>query len=186
MRKIVVAGIALLFLATAGLVLAQPARDKGKKKGKDKRKIPADRDDTPSQRDTSDSKKSKLEYVGGKTLLEWKALLKSKDPSVRTQAIVAITAFGNDNSNCGPLLIDRAADKDVSPRVKAVIALRFVAISDKDFPKVVTSLCYRMSPQSESQTVVRLEAIITLQRYVTDPLAATAIPYLAAAVTRDT
>src|SRR5436190_1442585 len=147
MRHVAAAALALLFLAVTTTLPARAQRS-GKLK-KDKGKAARGPAESPSQ-DSPGSKKSKIEYVGGKTLEEWKKDLTHTDPSRRTQAIIAVTGFGNTNAECTSLLIKRTYDFDVSPRVKAVMALRYVAIYDRDMPKVVAALTYRV--RTDSQT----------------------------------
>ena len=62
--------------------------------------------------------------VGGKTLKEWRDELTSKDASRRAIAIMAIAQFGNSAARAVPDLIARLEDSDVSPRTKAMVALR--------------------------------------------------------------
>lgn len=132
--------------------------------------------------DGSPSSKSKLDtpewpsVVGGKSLSEWKADLKSTDASRRTLAIVAITQFGDAAAECVPLIIERCRDADVSPRAKALMALRNMAIEDKDVRPVVMAAAARLSAVSEPQAVIRYEAALTLRRFLKD--AAPAIPAL--------
>ena len=56
-----------------------------------------------------------------------------------------------------PLLLDRCQDRDASPRVKAIIALRLIPVDPQDVPKVVDALARRVSPTDESQAIVRYE-----------------------------
>jgi HEAT repeat protein len=113
---------------------------------------------------------------GGKTLEQWKRELKSDDPSKRTMAILAIMNFGEQAADLVSALIERLHDPDVSPRAKALLALRTIGIHANDVEKVVVAVSKRISPQFESQAVIRYEATVTLQRFLVD--AAPAIPNL--------
>src|SRR4051812_9137286 len=55
--------------------------------------------------------------VDGRTFEEWKADLQHADPSVRTEAILAIVRFGPRAAEAVPLLLKRCLDLDASPRV---------------------------------------------------------------------
>ncbi|MFO0928389.1 MAG: hypothetical protein U0736_15335 [Gemmataceae bacterium] len=126
-----------------------------------------------------DSKASTPEWpsvVGGKSLAEWKTELKSPDASRRSMAIVAITQFGDPAAECVPLILERCQDTDVSPRSKALMALRNIAVEEKDVRRLIDTVARRLNPQVEPQAVVRYEAALTLRRYLKD--AAPAIPSL--------
>jgi HEAT repeat protein len=99
--------------------------------------------------------------VGGKTLTQWKVDLTSGDPYVRADAIQAVVHFGPGAGEAVPLLVQRCQDRDVSPRTKAVIALRLVRAADKDRPKVIDALSQRLwtgLSGSETESIVRYEA----------------------------
>ncbi len=104
--------------------------------------------------------------VGGKTLSLWKIDLTHPDASRRAEAVIAITGFGDANAECVPGLVNATHDKDVSPKVRAVIALRMVAVDDKDLGKVINALVERLDTAKESQAIVRLEAVVSLKRFV--------------------
>ncbi|MFO0842745.1 MAG: HEAT repeat domain-containing protein [Gemmataceae bacterium] len=106
--------------------------------------------------------------IGGKSLEEWKKDLSSEDASRRAYAIIAITQFGEAASSCVPAIIDRLKDGDVSPRARALGALRTMSIDEKDIDRVVRAVAARLVPAQESQAVIRYEATITLNRFVTD------------------
>ncbi len=114
--------------------------------------------------------------IGGKTLEEWKKDLLSEDASRRAQAIMAIVEFGEGAASAVQAIIDRLNDKDVSPRARALLALRAMSIEDKDVEKVVRAVANRLIPAVESQAVIRYEAALTLYRFVND--GAPAIPNL--------
>jgi HEAT repeat protein len=98
---------------------------------------------------------------GGKTFSQWKLDLSSGDAYVRADAIQAVVQFGPGAAEAVPLLIQRCSDKDVSPRTKAVIALRLVRAADKDRTKVIEALSQRLysgTAYGEGQTIVRYEA----------------------------
>jgi HEAT repeat protein len=111
--------------------------------------------------------------VGGKTLGQWKQDLTSGDSYVRAKAISAVVHFGPGAADVVPLLIHRCQDRDVSPRTKAVIALRLIRAAERDRPKVVEALAQRLwtgLAGSEAQTIVRYEAARSLFFYATlDP-----------------
>lgn len=129
------------------------------------------------------SKPATLLSYGGKTLAEWKKQLTHQDASKRSMAIMAVMQFGDETAGCVGLLIDRTKDRDVSPRAKALLALRHVAVNDSDVRRVVDALAYRINPNNEGQAVIRYEAALTLKRFHKDARAA--IPALVAG-TRDT
>jgi HEAT repeat protein len=146
----------LLLVWTAPL--AAQGRGTGKRPPpKEKSKPPA-----PSALDT----KWPTEW-GGKTLKEWAKDLSDPDPSRRADAMFALPNFGEPAADYVPKLLERCnSERDTSPRVKAVIALRFIAVKDKDETKVVATLARRLSYESEPQTIVRFEAARTLRRFV--------------------
>jgi len=98
--------------------------------------------------------------VGGKTLAQWKRDLGGPDPSDREEAIRAITLFGPAASEAVPELIKRLHDSDASPRCKAVIALGFIKIDDKERPRVVEALGTAVA--EDSQAMVRYAAAVSL------------------------
>lgn len=119
--------------------------------------------------------------IDGKTLAEWIEQLRTGDPSRRTQAILAICQFGDASAEAVPALLERLGDADTSPRIKAVVALRFVAVHDADVPKVVKALANRLwrpDPKGlgrtthegllEGQIGVRHEVALSLQRFWKD------------------
>ena len=116
--------------------------------------------------------------MGGKTLKEWKVELTSKDAGKRADAIIAIAGFGDANHDCVPALLERMHDDDVSPRVRAVIAMRLVAVDEKDVSKVVNALVARLDRAKEAQAIVRLEAAVSLKRFVGEPALNNAVPGL--------
>lgn len=128
----------------------------------------------------------KIDKVDGKTLDDWIKMLKSTDPSRRTQAIIAISQFDEDASKAVPTLIDMIRnDEDVSPRAKAVHIMRFIEVTQKDTPDVIRALYGRLviNPSTgqrvESQAVIRYEALMALQRFTSKARAA--IPALISA-----
>lgn len=104
--------------------------------------------------------------VGGKTLKEWMAELKSIDPGVRGNAILNIILFGDQAADALPLIIDKCSDPDAGPRAKAVIALKIMTIRERDVLKVVDALARRLS--QDAQGVIRYEAALALNRYATE------------------
>ena len=117
--------------------------------------------------------------MGGKTLKEWKADLTSKDAGKRADAVIAIIGFGNANHVCVPALLERMHDTDVSPRVRAVVAMRKVAVDSADIGKVIHALLARLSRANEAQAIIRLEAAVSLRRFVGEPALNNAVPGLA-------
>lgn len=121
----------------------------------------------------------KTETIDGKTLAEWREILKTGDASRRTAAIVAICQFGEEASKAvNDLIAVMDKDPDVSPRVKAVHAMRMIEIEGKDVDRVVRALARRLSRAEggESQVVVRHEALLALLRFAPD--ASPAVPAL--------
>jgi HEAT repeat protein len=106
--------------------------------------------------------------INGKTLQEWKLQLKHEDPSKRTLAIYAVTQFGESSSEVVGLLLERTRDRDASPRLRAISALRFVAVSDRDVSRVVKDLARLLDPRNEPQISHRVEAAWTLERFLKD------------------
>ena len=99
--------------------------------------------------------------VGGKTLAQWIRDLEQRlDPSDREEAIRAIALFGPAASEAVPELVKRLHDSDASPRCKAVIALGFIKINDKDRPRVVEALGTVVA--EDSQAMVRYAAAVSL------------------------
>lgn len=165
MRFYLVSLLALAWpCADAGAqVFVQPKGD-AKKDAKANDKGP--KDETPP--------KTSADTVGGKSLSEWEADLKSADPSRRAVAVMAIMAFGEQASRSVPLLIDRLSDDDVSPRAKACFVLRMIAVDEKHVRAVVKALATRIN--KDTQAIVRYEAAVTLRRFADD--AGPAIPAL--------
>ncbi len=104
--------------------------------------------------------------IGGKTYAQWKADLIHPDPSVRANAISVIPGFREDAMDAIPLIVDRTRDKDASPRVKAVLAIKIMGIRDTDIIRVVKALGERIS--SDTQAIVRYEAAQALTRFGPD------------------
>jgi HEAT repeat protein len=101
--------------------------------------------------------------IGGKTLHQWMSQLKSGDPSVRAEAIVNIVQFGDGARAAVPQIVERCRDHEVSPRCKAVLALKYLAVEEKDVPRVVEALAQRLL--EDGQAIVRYEAAVALARY---------------------
>jgi HEAT repeat protein len=118
--------------------------------------------------------------IGGKTLKEWIADMKGiTDPSVREECIRAVTCFGDASREAVPGLLDRLHDTDLSPRVKATIALGMVPVDEKDLPKVIEGLGKRLT--EDSQAIVRFQAAMALASKGKDAKAA--LPQLIAGTT---
>ncbi len=161
------AGAALLLLALAAPLPAQPPAPTGPTTG------PSSSPGSQLSTRPSPGEPAAPAEVGGKTLPQWKHDLTSGDPYVRAKAISAVVQFGPAAAEAVPLLIQRCSERDVSPRTKAVIALRMVRAAGKDRPKVVEALAQRLytgTPYGETQTIVRYEAARGLLTYASlDP-----------------
>ena len=110
---------------------------------------------------------------GGRTMEEWRRDLTSAEASKRALAITAIMNMGEESARFVPLLIERTRDRDSSPRTKAVIALRFVAVHKDHVPRVVAALAARvrhLKRTDEGETIVRYEAVASLERFAADAL----------------
>jgi HEAT repeat protein len=101
--------------------------------------------------------------------------LKSSDASIRANAIVNIVLFGQGAMDAVPILVDRCMDRDASPRVKAVLALKVMPVREKDVPRIVDALAARLS--DDSQSIIRYEAAVALALRYSDKAKA-AIPAL--------
>ena len=146
--------------ACAGLVLALAAASVGA----------ADPVTTPSTIATPPA----VSEVGGKTLAQWIRDLERPDPSDREEAVRAITLFGPAASEAVPELVKRLHDSDASPRCKAVIALGFIKINDKDRPRVVEALGAAVA--EDSQAMVRYAAAVSLGELGADAKGARGTP----------
>ncbi len=120
-----------------------------------------------------DAPESLITEFAGKTFDQWKHDLKHPDPSVRVEAIVAVTQFGKLTTETVPILLDRCLDRDASPRIKAIMALSFIEINKKDIPKVVESLAKRIN--EDGQAIARYHAALSLQRFTEESSAKAAI-----------
>ncbi len=112
--------------------------------------------------------------VGGKLLRDWIIDLRSADPSLREQAIRAIASFGPNAREAIPQLVDRMTDRDSSPRMRAVLAIKYMDYYDKDIPKVVDGLAKRVS--EDPQAAIRYEALMALGRFNFQEGGRTALP----------
>jgi HEAT repeat protein len=113
----------------------------------------------------------------GKTLAEWLKEMKHQDASRRSGALVAVMQF--DLTQASNLqkqslvkgLLDRIPDRDISPRAKALLALRFIDVPPDEVNAIVKALGARIDPTNpygETQATVRYEAARTLARFVAD------------------
>jgi HEAT repeat protein len=98
--------------------------------------------------------------VGGKSLKKWLEDFKDPDPSVREEAIRAVTFFPNANEAVPPL-IGQLHDGDASPRSAAVLALAMIKIDDKDRPRVIEALGARLAG-AEPQSPIRFQVAVVL------------------------
>jgi len=160
MRVFLVCVVALALAGGANAQSRPATKDFPKDKGKDKKDGKDDKYEAPE--------KTGADTVGGKTLKEWMKDLSSGDPSRRVTAVLAIVNFGDEAADAVPLLIERLADTDVSPRAKACVALRYVTVHEKHVKDVVKALGHRLSTVRESQAVVRYEAAVSLARFAED------------------
>jgi HEAT repeat protein len=107
---------------------------------------------------------TQVEKVGDKKLSQWIADLRNSDPSVREEAIRAITFFGPAAAEAVPALLDRLHDSDASPRAKSIVALSIILkatkIDDAVRSKVVAALGEKM--QTDNQAMVRYNAAVAL------------------------
>lgn len=101
--------------------------------------------------------------VGGKLLREWVQELRNTDPSSREQAVRAVASFGPNAREAIPALVERLQDRDSSPRMRAVLALRYLDYYDKDVPKVIDGLAKRVA--EDTQASIRYEAVVALGRF---------------------
>jgi HEAT repeat protein len=101
-----------------------------------------------------------IEKVGDKKLSQWIADLKNSDPSVREEAIRAITFFGPAAAEAVPALLDKLYDHDASPRAKAIVALSLIKINEADRSRVVAALGEKV--QTDNQAMVRYNAAVAL------------------------
>jgi HEAT repeat protein len=102
--------------------------------------------------------------VGGRSLESWMRDLTADDASTRTNAIVNIVAFRENAAPAITALLGRFHDGDVSPRVKAVIAFRFLPeIPQNRTAQVVKALAQVL--RSDYESTVRYEAAVTLDRF---------------------
>jgi hypothetical protein len=110
------------------------------------------------------------ETYGGKTIHQWREMMKAPDASKRTEAIMAIMNFSPDSGSAVVSdLVDRLMDTDVGTRAKACLALRYVNLRQSDGQRVIKALAGRIVagpfPEYESQAIIRYEAAVTLKRF---------------------
>jgi HEAT repeat protein len=103
-------------------------------------------------------------HIGGKSLKQWMAEIKSGDPSRRENAIRTIPMLKGAQEAI-PDLIDRVEhDNDSSPRVNAVMALGAVPIGPReDVTRVVNALKNRLA--NDSQSIIRFQSALVLGRF---------------------
>jgi HEAT repeat protein len=122
--------------------------------------------DSRSQYPSQDAKPPIPREIGGKTFAQWKQDLYHADPSVRANAITVIPGFREDAMEAVPRLVELTADRDASPRVKSVLALKFMGIKGTDRQRVVKALGERIT--HDTQAIVRYEAAQALIRFGAD------------------
>jgi hypothetical protein len=168
-----------LIVAVVGLLLAQgsaSAQPPRPKKGPGKDRV----DSAPVQ---GNPPKANFKTFAGKTLTQWKRELTHGDASKRTLALMAIMqpVFTDEASTAVVAILARLNDTDLSPRAKACLALRTLAIDKDDVARVVKALAARLdwSPSygwTEKDPNLRYEVVVALRRFADD--AAPAIPAL--------
>jgi HEAT repeat protein len=122
--------------------------------------------------------------VGGRSLESWMKDLKHPDASKRATAILNIIAFRENAAPAVPALLSHFRDPDASPRVKAVMAFRYLpesSFGDTSVGDVVKALSDVLT--NDSQTIVRYETAVTLGRFAGKNRKA--IPALVQGATRD-
>jgi len=101
-----------------------------------------------------------IEKVGDKKLSQWIVDLKNADPSIREEAIRAISFFGPAAAEAVPALLHLLHDPDASPRAKAIVALAFIKINEADRSRVVAALGDKVA--GDNQAMVRYNAAVAL------------------------
>ena len=123
---------------------------------------------------------SRGSVFGGKNLDQWMKDLKSKDPSVRENAIATLKLYGYVAREAIPDLIHLSKDKDVSVRVNAVIAIGMIGLDDQNQQEGVAALVRALG---DSQAIIRYQAAVGLSRLGAQ--AKGAIPHLTSALGSD-
>lgn len=144
---------------------------------REKKDAPTEKKDSSTEKkDSSSEADSKYpEKVAGKTLDDWIKELHSHDPGVREHAVRTMLDFGPASAKAALDVVHMAdQDRDVSPRVNAIIVLMLMEIRDRDVPAAVAAL--KRKATDDQQAVVRLHAALALGRF--EEMAASAIPNL--------
>jgi HEAT repeat protein len=150
-----------LLAALCALLLALPLRAENRKDS-----ASSSRNDSPSSPVGDDTVPPIPREVGGKTYEQWKAELSHADPSVRANAVSMIPFFREKAMDSIPQIINLMSDRDASPRVKAVLAVKVMGIRETDRTRVVKALGQRIS--TDTQAIVRYEAAKALTRFGPD------------------
>jgi HEAT repeat protein len=151
---------AAALLLAGGAVMGQPPKGKDAKENKD--------NPNPSR------EMSRGTTFAGKNLDQWIQDLKSKDPSVRENAIATLKLYGSVAREATPILANRCLfDYDVSVRVNAAITLGFIGADANDVDAMVAGLCKALG---DSESIVRYQSAMALGRL--GPDAKAAIPHL--------
>ncbi len=135
----------------------------------------------PPRAGTTSEKPVTPSEVGGKSLAQWIAEIKSNpDPSVQETAMKVVPYFGSKAGAAAPALIARLRDQerpDIACRAHAILALSAIAeyVSDEDAVKAVRALMYTID--SDGQAILRYHATVALGSY--GSRATVAIPSLA-------
>jgi HEAT repeat protein len=116
-----------------------------------------------------------ISEVDGKKFVEWLALLKEGDPSIREEAMRALVYFpGPHGGELITQLLDRCQDPDASLRVRAIMALTVLEVRKDEISRIVKAMGVRVTQGpgpfgvSEPQVVVRFQAALALVRFGED------------------
>jgi HEAT repeat protein len=108
--------------------------------------------------------------IGGKSVKYWIADIKSRDPSIRQNALRTIIYFGKGARDAGPAIINSLRDRDTSCRVHAALALIGMAearaLKNEDVIRAVEALGYTLN--NDAQAIVRFHAAVALSLFGAD------------------
>jgi HEAT repeat protein len=114
-----------------------------------------------------------ISEVDGRGLNEWLRDLTAKDAGTRLEAVNAVMMFtGPHGSKVVDALLERAAERDSSVRIRACIALTVMEFEKGEIPKIVKAMGHRLIAPDENgrggvepQSIVRFHAATCLYRY---------------------